>query len=195
MARPDLLTSLGLTQLDLVELYEQSPAITILARDLGTTVKTLKKHLRLAGLNPPWNYPPRKPTRRHTSLLAAYLRNHRGCILPSSVPEITAATGLNRFVIHQYLYRRQERFLSRVVEDWSQFLFRHQKGMIFTLSRRTLPLHAIKRTYLTVDKFSLVITARFHLRDGSKRIFKIDPTYFRTTATVTTTATTIKENK
>ncbi len=146
MGRPNALAALSLSRSDLVELYQESPDIRTLSDDLGVSVKTLKRHLELAGQRPPWKYPPRKTYRRHHGKMDEFLRRNPEVSLPPSVPEIQALTGLSRFTVHQYLYRRQEKFLRWVKEKWNQFLRAHQDGKTFRLGRRSFPYTQFKRS-------------------------------------------------
>jgi hypothetical protein len=177
MSRWDALEALGLSPEDLVELYNNSLDLHTLSNDLGVTVRTLKKHLKSAGIDGPYKYPPKK-RKRHISQMAQWIRNNPHVHLPPSVPEICKITGLNRFIVHHYLYRRQDKYLKYVLRKWTLFLKEHKTGHIFQLGEKVIPLPAIVQTYISIDKFTLKIKAQFQLRDGTRRTLHINADYF-----------------
>lgn len=179
MGRPTFLEQYNLSTDDLIELYNDCMHIDQLAEDLEVSKKTLTKHLKNAGITH-LKHRKRKRYKRH-SKLAEWVRRHPTETLPSSVPMIQRKTGLSRFTIHHYLYRRREDYYRYVKKHWVKFLKKHRRKKTLEFDTMIIPILAIKKEMLTIDKFSLKITVIFLFKDGTKRKIAFSKEYFDTT--------------
>lgn len=164
MGRKNFLEALDLTLEDLKDLHDECMHIDQLAEDLEVSKKTLLKHLTTIISKEEVKYKPRKDYKKH-SAFAEWRRKNPNVILPSSVPEIQKLTGLSRFTIHHYLYRRLEDYHQYVKDNFSTFLKAHRKRSLLVFKNTKFPIKALKRTGLTINKFSLTMTVTFQLKN------------------------------
>lgn len=178
MARPSFLEEYDLTYDDLLKLHEDCLHIDQLAEDLNVCRKTLRDHLKKAGLSKKdIKFKPRKHYKKY-SQLAEWVRQNPNVRLPNNVPAIQELTGLSRFVIHHYLYRRLEEYYEYVKKNWVTFLKAHRHKKVLVFNEKRIPILAIKKELLTIDKFSLKLTITFIFRDGTRKQVYIPKKYF-----------------
>ena len=121
MGRLDFLSRLGLTDEDLIELHDSCVHVKQLAEDLEVTPKTLNKRLKTLIDPKTIKYKPRKTYKKH-SAFAEWRRKNPSIILPSNVPALEKLTGLSRYTIHHYLYRRLDEYHAYVKKHFNTFL-------------------------------------------------------------------------
>jgi len=178
MGRFDFLTNLGLTEEDLIELHDECIHIDQLAKDLEVSKKTLTKRLKGLLDKTEIKYKPRKLYKKH-SAFAQWRRKHPDVILPSSVPEIQEITGLSRYTIHHYLYRRLEEYHKFVKDNFNLFLKSHRQKSLLVFDQTKFPIKALKRTGLTINKFSLTMTVTFQLKNHIIKRITVSESEFR----------------
>lgn len=180
MGRFNFLQKLSLTDDDLIELHNDCLHIDQLVEDLEVSKKTLLKHLKRLIDKSEIKYKPRKDYKKH-SAFAEWRRKNPDTVLPSSVPEIQKLTGLSRFTIHHYLYRRLEDYHEFVKTNFSTFLKQHRHRSLLKFQTTQFPIKAIERTGLTINKFSLTMTVTFQLKNHVIKRIHVPEDYFRKT--------------
>ncbi len=161
---------------DLKALYETTVSISEIAQKFKVSNRTIRNHLKKAGVQ--IHRGPRKGSHcfPHHSCLAKWLQDHPQQILPRRISSIALLTGCSINEIKTYIYRRRKEL--REVAQKLPDLKTTSVVLTDVLGRR-IPAKAFQRYKLYLDKVRFQIVLKAELKPRGKATFVFSLIFLR----------------
>lgn len=170
------LEKLGLDTEDLINLYNECLSVDELSDDLGISVRTIRKYLNEMGIKAK-AHATRKP-RFENGPFANWLRENPDAVLPQSPKGISELTGLPIPTIKNHLSYRQRKMYDEVAPKATVYIKSFLDGSVLKIGKYTIPVKGLKKIGLTINRYTLKITIRLYMKDGTEFRFTTDKNDF-----------------
>jgi len=162
MSRNHILkVTLGMSYDDLRALYARLGTIKAVQAHLGVSRRTIINWMRQGGIKGVLH---RTHRMQRQPALFAWIKEHPGCKLPTTLAGISEATGLSKVLVKQALARRARTTRKALLE---MPLLMHQPGSLLDDRGRHIPLAAIVAYDIRLNHYTLDVSVDGELRDGS----------------------------
>jgi hypothetical protein len=163
----------NMTYDDLRRLYHELGTINAVVTRLGVSRRSVINWMREGNIEG-IHHRTIKPAR--ATALFAWIKEHPGCRLPTTIAGIAALTGLSKDLIKQALARRARATRRALLE---MPVLSNQSGSIVDIRGRRLPLGAIASYDIKLNWYTLEVTVYGDLRDGSDFEARISRTEYK----------------
>jgi len=161
--RPTILEEKSLTLEQLAAVYANSNSEREAAAKLGITARTLRKYLRMSGVDTATPRSKAPGVTHNPSPVYYWIRDQHG-IIPRSTRAIAQQSGLSHAMIAKFLERRRKAAMVYLNNLGS---IRELPGHRLTTTRGQLfSTEQIAQAQLSVDLYSLAVTLKLMLRSG-----------------------------